>query len=74
MANQNRVCLLRHVSRITMHLLSLSVFILKELNSAVCEGLARETRLICGGPVTANERGGDSVLAAFSWEPLRAKL
>ena len=46
-----------------------------------------ESRLTCGGLVTANERvprvavtngcyseGGDSILSAFSWEPLRAKL
>ena len=45
------------------------------------------SRLTCGGLVTANERdvrvavvhggfseGGDSILSAFSWEALRAKL
>ena len=46
-----------------------------------------KSRLTCGGLVTAKERdlrvdvvhgffteGGDSIISAFSWEPLRAKL
>ena len=50
-------------------------------------GIIWKSRLKCGGPMTANERdprvsvvhrchseGGDSILSAFSWEALRAKL
>ena len=50
-------------------------------------GIRSKSRLTSGGLVTANERdsrvavvhgclpeGGDSILSAFSWEPLRAKL